>query len=100
MKIRAEREAQGRTLEQIADELNISAQALQRYETGARKISIEMLVKIAKVLKSPPAQFIEDGDGLTDWERALVLSLRANPLYQRVILSTLAGLRGENDDDH
>lgn len=99
MKIRAEREAQGLTLEQVADELGISAQALQRYETSARKISIEMLVRIAEVLGAPPARFIEGGDGLTDWERCLISDLRDNPMHQKVISSTWQGLRSVTNGD-
>lgn len=99
MKIRAEREAQDLTLEQVAEQLGISAQALQRYETSARKISIEMLVKIADVLGAPPARFIEGGDGLSDWERGLISDLRENPRHQKVISSTWQGLRSAANDD-
>ena len=45
---------------QLANKINAKQKSISRYETGASMPSIATLVKIAKVLKKPAGDFLED----------------------------------------
>jgi transcriptional regulator with XRE-family HTH domain len=51
--VRVERNKQGITQEGIARDLGLSYQQLQKYETGANRISAGRLYEIAKIMKIP-----------------------------------------------
>ena len=55
-RIRERRQAQGRTLEEIADAIGISRQTMSRYETGViGNIPSDKIEDIAAVLRTTPA---------------------------------------------
>lgn len=56
--IRQLRQQAGVSLERVAGRLELSFQQLQKYETGASRISAAMLVRIAQVLEVPAAQLL------------------------------------------
>ena len=56
-RVRARRKAVGLNLEGLASELHITYQQLQKYETGANRISASMLYEIASALRTPVAHF-------------------------------------------
>ncbi|TSD85260.1 helix-turn-helix transcriptional regulator [Mycobacterium sp. KBS0706] len=56
--IRQRRQQAGVSLERVAGRLELSFQQLQKYETGASRISAAMLVRIAQVLEVPAAQLL------------------------------------------
>lgn len=56
-RVRARRKAVGLTLEALAGDLQITYQQLQKYETGANRISVSMLYDIARALQMPVEQF-------------------------------------------
>ena len=45
---------------QLANKINAKQKSISRYETGASMPSIATLVKIAKVLKKPAGEFLEE----------------------------------------
>lgn len=50
VKLKAAREASGKTQEQVAKQAGIVTQAYQRYEYGTRTPSVEVAIAIAKAL--------------------------------------------------
>ncbi len=56
--IRQLRQQAGISLERVAGRLEMSFQQLQRYETGASRISAAMLVRVAQVLEVPPGRLL------------------------------------------
>jgi XRE family transcriptional regulator, regulator of sulfur utilization len=60
MRIRAERQKLGMTLEDLANEVGISSITLHRIETGKTSPSVFVLSKIASTLNKPVASFIEE----------------------------------------
>lgn len=50
MRLRAAREASGKTQTQVAKESNITVVAYQRYEYGKRKPCVDIAIRIAEVL--------------------------------------------------
>ena len=53
------RSLNGLTQEQLADRLNISYQQIQKYETGANRVSAGRLFQIASILESNVAYYFE-----------------------------------------
>ena len=45
------------TLSELASQMNISYQQLQKYEKGANKISADKLFQLARILKANPVEF-------------------------------------------
>jgi transcriptional regulator with XRE-family HTH domain len=62
-KIRELRTAQNLTLSELGQELGISHQQLQKYETGTNRLSAGMLASVARVLRVPIAELFQDADG-------------------------------------
>lgn len=60
-RIRGRREALGMTQSQLGAALGLSFQQLQKYESGANRVSTSRLLTIAEVLQAPPSDFIPDG---------------------------------------
>ncbi|WP_225769599.1 helix-turn-helix domain-containing protein [Inquilinus sp. Marseille-Q2685] len=56
--IRRVRQQAGISLERVAQQLDLSFQTLQRYETGLTRISASMLIRIAGVLEVPVAKLL------------------------------------------
>lgn len=56
--IRRLRQQAGISLEWVAQRLDLSFQTLQKYETGATRISASMLIRIASVLEVPVATLL------------------------------------------
>lgn len=62
-KIKSAREQRGLTQKELGIALNCSEQAIGNYEAGRRKISIEDLEKIAKILNKPISYFLGEKTG-------------------------------------
>lgn len=75
-RVRALRIQQHLTQSQLAKRLGISFQQMQKYETGANRISASKLYGIAKVLDCAPSYFFE-GLELDADERHIALDLEA-----------------------
>lgn len=56
--VRQVRQQAGISLEWVASRLDLSFQTLQKYETGATRISASMLIRIACVLEVPIARLL------------------------------------------
>lgn len=59
-KIRVFRLQAGLTQEKLAEELGITFQQVQKYESGATKVNLVKLQQIAEVLNIPVSAFFED----------------------------------------
>lgn len=101
--IRQRRWMQGLTQQQLAEAVGIKFQQVQKYETGANRVSASRLWDIAQVLKVPVAYFFEGyvmgpqivttaTGGPTDDREALQLlrSYYAMPVTQRRQIFELA----------
>ena len=58
-RIRDRRTSLGLTQEHLANALNISYQQVQKYETGANRVSAGRLYEVAKILQSDVSYFFE-----------------------------------------
>ncbi|MDR3189628.1 MAG: helix-turn-helix transcriptional regulator [Lactobacillaceae bacterium] len=67
-KMRAAREQQNMTLEQLGEVIDVSKVTISRYETGKRRPDLETIGKIAEALQISPLDLIE-GDTMTVSER-------------------------------
>ena len=61
-KLRTARHDSGRTLHDVAGEVGVSHQQLQKYETGTNRISAGMLPGLAQALGIDVMDFFEDAD--------------------------------------
>jgi transcriptional regulator with XRE-family HTH domain len=52
----------GLTLQDLAQQIGVSHQQLQKYETGSNRLSVGMLPVIAKALGAEIMEFFEDAD--------------------------------------
>lgn len=107
-RVRQRRWMLGITQQQLADQAGIKFQQIQKYESGANRVSSSRLWDIAHVLEVPVAFFFEGleghdsnahktrGDILTDKEAlALVRTYYAIPEAQRRRLFDLAQVLGD-----
>ncbi|GGY44289.1 helix-turn-helix domain-containing protein [Parvularcula lutaonensis] len=67
-RLRQRRTLLGMTQQKLADAVGIKFQQIQKYESGANRISASRLWVIARALEVPVSHFFE---GLTEEERAL-----------------------------
>ena len=58
-RIRARREALGMTAEQLSAALGVAVQQMEAHEAGSRRVGAASLLKLSKILQSPPAFFFE-----------------------------------------
>lgn len=59
LRVRAARQQAGLSLTRLAGRVGIAFQQLQKYESGANRISASMLFDLARALKVPVASFYE-----------------------------------------
>ena len=70
-RIRFLRQVAGMTLEEVAKKLEISAQQMQKYETGINKISASRIEMLSEILNLPISIFFDDKKG---WQYVDMLS--------------------------
>ncbi len=63
-KIRLRRKYVGLTQADLASEIGISFQQMQKYEKGINAISLARLQRISEVLKLPPNYFLDDDQSM------------------------------------
>lgn len=83
LRIRAEREARGWSLEDLAGRLGVARQTVGRWETSGRDVGIANLFAIAAVMEIPVRQLLPGDDGLTRDKRSLLEAYRAAPSHER-----------------
>jgi transcriptional regulator with XRE-family HTH domain len=62
-RIRVQRQAVGMSQTKLADELGVTFQQVQKYETGKNRVGAGRLTKIASVLQVPVANLLGTDDG-------------------------------------
>ena len=77
IRTRALRIQQGMSQSELASELGLSFQQVQKYETGSNRISASKLYTIAKVLRAKPCYFFEGLDDDSDYSETIQLDLEA-----------------------
>lgn len=63
-KVRQLREARGWTLQHLGDVVGTSKQVVQKLETGATKMTIPWLIRLAKAFDVPPSELLPGAPGL------------------------------------
>lgn len=106
-KIRHRRWLLGMTQQQLADQVGIKFQQVQKYETGANRVSASRLWDISRALEVPPSYFFQglqdDTKDMTDLEDLftrketldLLRTYYAIPESQRKRLFELARVLGQ-----
>lgn len=108
-RIRRRRVLLGVTQDQLADALGISYQQIQKYETGANRVSAGRLAQIAEVLEVQPGWFFGSPDTVaepSDSSRAVIELVRnfSRIEDERVrghlmaLVRSLAGMPGETEE--
>ncbi len=59
-KLRTRRKLANLTQKELADMIGITFQQIQKYEAGANKISLQMLIKICKILQCNISYFLDE----------------------------------------
>ena len=57
----------GYTQEKLAEKIDVSLSVISRLETGRTMVSVEKMLRIARVLNAPIASIFERSDGLADY---------------------------------
>lgn len=96
--LRRARLASGFTQEELADIVGSKAATISRYESGAREPTLEMLYKLAAALSVPPADLLQNADGLSDEERDLLSYMEAHPRERAAIMATYRSLRDSGSE--
>jgi len=89
LRLRQVRDAAGLTQTDLAELVDKDTSTISKWERGEQNFSVLDLLRVADALKCPPAALIENGDGLSDDERGLIIHLRTNPIHKKILLSTL-----------
>ena len=74
-RLRRFRQAQGRSLADVAGKANVSVATLSRIENDKQSLELSLLVTLARILQVPPAEFL---NGMTEEEDA------GDPLARRI----------------
>jgi len=109
-RIRRRRTILGYTQEQLADALDISYQQIQKYETGANRVSAGRLFQISQRLEVPINFFfdglgIDFGDDGSAWaNRATIETVRSlhqiqDPALRNAVLGLLKALSASTESD-
>ncbi len=91
-RLKSARLYRGKTIKELADETEISKQAISQFENGKATPSIETLLKIMNVLKFPREYFRQVDDDITvnTFFRALLTTSKKEQLVQVTKTRTLA----------
>ena len=91
-RLKSARLYRGKTIQELADETEISKQAISQFENGKATPSIETLLKIMNVLKFPREYFRQVDDDITvnTFFRALLTTSKKEQLVQVTKTRTLA----------
>lgn len=65
-KLRQLRQAQGRSLADVAGKAKVSVATLSRIENDKQSLELNLLVALAKILQVPPAEFLHGVNGEHD----------------------------------
>lgn len=75
-KLRALRLEAGLTLQDLAEQIGVSHQQLQKYETGANRLSVGMLPGVAEALGVDIMEFFEDAEKTSSTKKSRADQLR------------------------
>lgn len=93
IRMRYWRKQRGLTLKEVADRMGCTEQTAQRYETGTRTTTLEVLARIARALDVEVADLLPaslNSLAVNDREQQLLRAYRAAPDFGRHNLEVLA----------
>lgn len=101
-RLRALRRLRGLTQDRLARAAGVRFQQVQKYETGANRISASRLVRFANALDLPVSTFFDEAgsehvSALSPDELALIRAWRATPDIQRTAILSLARALARED---
>ena len=76
-KLRKLRLEAGLTLQDLAQQIGVSHQQLQKYETGSNRLSVGMLPVVAEALGAEIMEFFEDADKASSKKKSKADQLRS-----------------------
>jgi transcriptional regulator with XRE-family HTH domain len=85
-RIRHRRWILGMTQQQLAEQLGVKFQQVQKYETGMNRVSASRLWDIANVLSVPVSFFFEGVEGAT---QAAIAGPAADPMASKEVLDLI-----------
>ena len=104
--IRARRNDLGWSQADLASRIGVTYQQVQKYESGANRITVSTLLHIASILQVPPGSILpglddrRDTTTLTAAETAMVMALRGlgvQPVHlMRLVLDVADGIKAQN----
>ena len=74
-RLRSARIAKGKTLQSVADDLEVTLITIQKYESSAREPNLQMLVRLADILEVPTDFLL----GRDDYLKSLGVSVDVPP---------------------
>jgi len=75
--LRKLRQEAGLTLQDLAEQIGVSHQQLQKYETGANRLSVGMLPGVAEALGVDIMEFFDDADKASSKKKSKIDQLRS-----------------------
>ncbi|MDR2598572.1 MAG: helix-turn-helix domain-containing protein [Holosporales bacterium] len=106
-KIKVRRKSLKMTQKHLAGIVGVTAQQIQKYESGTNRITMDMFVKICHGLKMRPEQFLTSFsfcEGTSEYEKNLESKLLAifrmidNPIVKTRILDLVKALVSDEDN--
>lgn len=92
-RLRELRQAQGRSLADVAGKAKVSVATLSRIETDKQSLELNLLVTLAKILEVSPADFLNSVTGNDEHEDPLARRIASLETKKRAELCDLAAER-------
>ena len=86
----------GLTQQQLAQEIGVKFQQLQKYETGANRVSASRLWQLSRALETPVGFFFEEQQG--EGAKRVAGFQEADPLYERDSLELVRAYIGLSEE--
>lgn len=86
LRIRETRQAQQRSLADVAGEAGISVATLSRIENDKQTLDLDLFIVLARILKTAPQEFLGDGADATGGDKDLARQIAALPARERLQL--------------
>lgn len=100
--LRRARKERGLSQQALANQLALSGQQIQKYESGANRISVSVLLRLARVLGRSPVSFLPPGtpggSASSEPVRAMAALMERIPSleHRRALLVLARGLSGKS----
>lgn len=96
--MKALRKRTGLSQIEVAEKLGKDQSAIARWESGKAEPRLSELLALAELYQCSLGHLVDNGDGLTDEERAFIAFIRANPVHRKLFLGQMEVLREDARD--